>query len=182
MIDPAGNVLIPESRPVPGYEGIYRVWNTGLVQSSRLPGSGRPSNTWRDLIPRRQGSGHLAVQLCMNGVAKNCRVHALVLTAFVGPCPDGMEGCHDPDPDPSNNSLDNLRWDTRKSNSIDSKKHGRFRFGADRAHAKLTEEKVHEIRRLYRQGGLRQVDIGLMFGITQATVGKIVRRLKWAHI
>lgn len=46
-----------------------------------------------------------------------------MLTAFVGPCPDGMEGCHN-DGDPHNNRLDNLRWDTRANNARDAIRHG----------------------------------------------------------
>lgn len=46
-------------------------------------------------------------------------VHQLILETFVGPKPDGMEGCHYPDSDKSNNRLDNLRWDTHGENAKD---------------------------------------------------------------
>jgi hypothetical protein len=52
-----------------------------------------------------------------------------VLLAFVGPCPVGMECCHN-DGDCSNDKLDNLRWGTRASNSADTVAHGRCRFSA----------------------------------------------------
>lgn len=51
------------------------------------------------------------------------RVHRLVLEAFIGPCPDGMVGCHT-DGDPLNNRLDNLRWDTPSNNNRDKRAHG----------------------------------------------------------
>ncbi|MGH8035083.1 MAG: HNH endonuclease signature motif containing protein, partial [Lysobacterales bacterium] len=53
----------------------------------------------------------------------NRKVHRLVLEAFVGPCPDGMVGCHN-DGDTRNNRLSNRRWDTPGSNNRDKQVHG----------------------------------------------------------
>lgn len=64
--------------------------------------------------------GHLTVTV----FRKRRKVHRLVLTAFVGPAPDGHEGCHN-DGDPSNNTLQNLRWDTHRANALDRTRHGR---------------------------------------------------------
>lgn len=50
-------------------------------------------------------------------------VHHLVLEAFVGPRPAGMQGCHRDD-DPRNNALDNLRWDTPAGNKSDAVRRG----------------------------------------------------------
>ena len=52
------------------------------------------------------------------------RVHRLVLEAFVGPAPDGMDGCHRDD-DKDNNTLDNLYWGTRAENMADQVRNGR---------------------------------------------------------
>lgn len=46
-------------------------------------------------------------------------LHTLVMLAFVGPCPEGMEVCHN-DGNPENNALSNLRYDTRSANVTDS--------------------------------------------------------------
>ena len=63
------------------------------------------------------------VGLCREGVNEVKLVHRLVLEAFVGPCPDKKECCHN-----NGNSLDNrltnLRWDTRRANCLDSALHG----------------------------------------------------------
>lgn len=63
--------------------------------------------------------GHRAVNLC----STDCRprtvaVHRLVLEAFVGPCPPGMECCHN-NGVASDNRLCNLRWDTSSENKYD---------------------------------------------------------------
>lgn len=45
------------------------------------------------------------------------------MLAFVGPCPDGMEVCHN-DGNPENNRVENLRYGTRSDNMRDKRKHG----------------------------------------------------------
>lgn len=51
-------------------------------------------------------------------------IHRLVLEAFVGPCPDGMEGCHK-NCNTADNRLSNLRWDTKSGNAADTIRLGR---------------------------------------------------------
>jgi len=53
------------------------------------------------------------------------RVHRLVLEAFIGPAPKGTICCHN-DGDPTNNRLENLRWDTHSSNTRDAIRHGTY--------------------------------------------------------
>lgn len=62
------------------------------------------------------------VSLSKNGRVIAARIAPLVLAAFVGPCPDGMEGCHN-DGDCTNDLLSNLRWDTRSANNLDAVRH-----------------------------------------------------------
>lgn len=50
-------------------------------------------------------------------------VHRLVMEAFVGPCPDGMEVRHG-DGDPDNNHLTNLAYGTHADNARDMLRHG----------------------------------------------------------
>lgn len=115
-------------KPVTGYENFYDASDHGRVR--RLPrsveikdGSTR-TTAGKMLRPFQHGrTSHLAVKLMVNGERKRRPVHRLVLEAFVGPYPEGMECCH-ADGDPTNNHLDNLRWDTRSANSHDSVKHG----------------------------------------------------------
>lgn len=51
-------------------------------------------------------------------------VHTAVLLAFVGERPEGLEACHN-NGIPSDNRLENLRWDTRSSNRRDTILHGK---------------------------------------------------------
>lgn len=113
--------------PVPGYEGLYSVSDQGRVRAEAKVtlrnGIVQPRKQ-RMLSPVPLPRGHLKVRLVREGHTKAFLVHRLVLLAFVGPCPEGMEGCH-LDDDPANNHLSNLRWDSRSANMHDRVRNGR---------------------------------------------------------
>lgn len=67
--------------------------------------------------------GYHRVTLLRDGKRHHWMLHRLVLLTFVGPCPPGMEGCHNDD-DKSNNALTNLRWDTSSANHLDRTRNG----------------------------------------------------------
>src|SRR4051794_26778402 len=138
-------------RPIEGFAG-YRVRSDVVVESCWRRGgpNASPTDTWRLLKPTPQHRGHLAVCLVRDGEKHTRHVHRLVLEAFAGPCPGGLECCHN-DGAPANNRRENLRWDTRKANVEDSRRHGTMRLGS-RARAKLREDDVLEIRRLKAEG------------------------------
>lgn len=48
--------------------------------------------------------------------------------------------------------------------------------------AKLTNEQVLEMRRLYAEEHIRQVDLAARFGVGQSAVSAILRRRTWSHI
>lgn len=114
-----------EWRPVPGLEGIYEVSNCGRVKSLSRRDSRGHLRKEKVLKLDSQDSGHLVVGLYRPGSTrqKTYPIHRLVLEAFVGSCPEGMEGCHN-DGNPTNNHVGNLRWDTRKENQKDKVRHG----------------------------------------------------------
>ena len=110
-------------RPVPGYEGSYEVSDLGRVRSlDRRDGRGHVRRG-KLLAPRTTTRNHRSVALYRDCVRADVQVHHLVLEAFVGPRPDGLEGCHWND-DPTDNRLVNLRWDTRSQNTADSVRNG----------------------------------------------------------
>lgn len=68
-------------------------------------------------------SGHIQVVLWKHNIPHTKRVHRLMLEAFVGLCPPGMEALHWNDI-PDDNRLDNLRWGTSSENSFDLVRNG----------------------------------------------------------
>jgi hypothetical protein len=63
------------------------------------------------------------VTLYSAGFKTTLKVHTLVLKAFTGPRPLGMDGCHNED-NLADNRISNLRWDTRRENALDTQRHG----------------------------------------------------------
>jgi hypothetical protein len=121
---------------------------------------------------------YLGVRLFVGRKGYNKRIHRLVLDAFFGPCPEGLEGCHN-DGNPANNYLSNLRWDTRTANAQDAVRHGRHKtsFPKGEAHprAKLTDEQVREIRSLYSGAYGQIAALAKQFGVARQSIDMIVR-------
>ena len=104
----------PLAKPYPRHpEYIVTVW--GDVYSKPRPrtrgGFLKPKNN------RWQALQHVL------GDRSSPRVGVMVLETFVGPCPDGLECCHNNDLF-CDNRLENLRWDTHRANIADRTRHG----------------------------------------------------------
>lgn len=178
-----------EWRDVVGYEGMYLVSNKGRVRSVRRKIWN--SRCWcyqngQIMSPSLTG-GHPGLALCRDRKSKRVSVSWLVLEAFVGPRPKDYEACHFPDKDPTNNCIENLRWDTVKNNHQDKKFHGTWGKNGDTRGSKngsafLDEAKVLEIRRKYEDRDSNQTQLAAEYGVTQAMISSIVLRKNWKHI
>ena len=171
-------------KAVPGFPG-YEVSDYGRVRSfwRRIRKSqgygvdfildGRPQKV---LKGQPDKNGYDRITLYKNSQ----RVHRLMLLAFVGPCPPGMEACHD-DGKPANRKLDNLRWDTPQNNQGDRKKHGTAPIGTQNGRAKLTPSQVIEIRQMASHGQSFAA-LAIRFSVYRSTIRKIVDRKLWRHV
>lgn len=127
-------------KPVVGFEGLYEVSDHGRVRSlDRMTARGLRKGQM--MKPFALDTGHLRVRLSRDGRGSGPLVHRLVLEAFVGPCPDGQEGCHS-DGNPENNHVGNLRWATRSENQLDSVRHGTHQW-ARRTHCPRGHDLEH---------------------------------------
>lgn len=164
---------------VEGYDGLYSVTDTGLVWSHQ---GDEPR-----LIGHLSDQGYRMVHLYGRGGSSRRRVHHLVLEAFVGPRPEGME-CRHLNGNKTDNRLVNLAWGTRKENHLDNMRHGvgtvaQDQRGESNGRSKLTEEQVLEIRRLWDSGECRnQCELGRRFGVTNSQIHLIVKRKQWNHL
>ena len=110
-------------KDVVGYEGLYQVSDLGRVRSVvRNPPPVRGPRASRIMRLCRNKLG-MVVTFTVDKKGRTLPVHRLVLEAWVGPCPDGYECCHN-DGDFRNNTVSNLRWDTRSNNGRDKREHG----------------------------------------------------------
>lgn len=158
-----------------------RVWSTSRV----TPHGHRHRGKW--LRPGVLRSGYRNIVLYINSQGYTCYIHRLVLETFVGPCPEGMEVCHN-NGNRADNRLENLRWDTRQENIQDAIKHGTHNFlhlnrkGEKNGFSKLTEDKVRVIRYLYEAAKFTLADLAWQFDVHRTTIGRIVNRKRWKHL
>jgi len=151
-----------------GFEELYEVSNHGQVRSVK---TGQIKKiTFRKLDNRPY------IGLWKNAKQKIVRPYRLVLEAFVGKCPQGMECCHN-DGNPMNNNLSNLRWDTPKNNHADKVKHGTTNRGERCGTAKLTLVQVNAIRKDNR---LQRI-IAEEYGVRQSLISRIKNGVRWQH-
>lgn len=167
-------------KAIPGWEGTYEASSTGLIRSvPRLIVQrnrwGKVMKCWRATVVLRQTAnprGYLTVTLNREGRGKSgVRVHRLVALTFLGPCPEGMQVCHN-NGDQTDNRAENLRYGTPSENVHDALKHGTFSVGAKhyKYRADIDEE---EVLRLRAKGWTyRQLEDEL--GIGSGTIGRII--------
>ncbi len=170
-------------RWIKGYEGLYTISSDGTVHSYRKRIRGRPVVCLKAQHVMKPGSdGHyLGVGLCQSGKHKSFRIHRLVLEAFIGPCPAGMEACHNNNIK-TDNRLGNLRWDTHQSNQVkDGGARGIIGKGESNPMAKLNEYTVRYIKKLGADGWLHG-DIALLARTTRRNVSRIIQGERWAHV
>ncbi len=140
----------------------YRVGNDGTVWT-RIANKYH-LGPWKLKKPYKNRDGRLYVSLYNDGLQTTFSVHRLVLEAFVGPRPKGMEACHFPDPSPLNNTLKNLRWDTPSNNQKDRIVHGTYQYGEKNRLSKLNDVMIAEMQAL-REQGLSYAKIGRMYSV-----------------
>lgn len=171
---------------VAGYDGFYEVSKRGRVRSVDrvvLRGKVRQPVKGRILKPGKNAkTGYLHVCLCRRGKMKFHYVHRLVAEAFI-PNPDDLPEVNHKDLDKSNNAASNLEWKTHSGNKIHASENGvvfgRPMRGEEAGNAKLTWRKVRSIRRKYTTGRYSQKTLAAGYGVSQPTIGHIVRQETW---
>lgn len=177
-------------RDVTGWAGEYQVSNQGCVRSvdreAQVFRSGVGYETRRHkgkvLKPSASKNGYLMVSLTRPG---GCRayayVHRLVAEAFIGPCPEGFEVCHN-NGARDDNRADNLRYDTRSKNALDRHKHGTMNQARGERHFfhKLTEDDVRWIRA--NEMNMSRRSMARALGVCHGTVNSVANGKHWRHV
>lgn len=178
--------MIEQWRSVPGFEGSYEVSDHGRVRSlDRLvPGkAGAPTQRLGRIMrtgeEREVQRRYRSVELS----GTTYYVHALVLLAFVGDCPEGQQ-CRHLDGNTENNLLSNLRWGTPVENTEDRRRHGTMCCGERSHYAVLSAADVLSIR-LRTSGNPpkgTQAALAREYNVHRNTIGRIVSRRSWSHL
>lgn len=107
-------------------------------------------------------------------------VHRLVVEAFIGPCPEGLQVTHN-DGDPSNPRLENIRYTTAADNNMDKVAHGTQQYGEKNPASKLTDDSVREIRSALASGESKMSQ-ARHYGVSHKTIRNIANGIIWTHV
>jgi hypothetical protein len=159
----------------------YEISNLGRVKSSYSKNKLLKWNVQK-VSKTSDKYKYVFVKLQKNKQSFSRGVASLVLTAFVGPCPDKMEACHN-DGNSLNNCIDNLRWDSHLNNMQDCVKHGTYSsppiyVGEDSPRAKLSWVQIRAIRTREYVVGLNN-RLSEEFGVTASTISAIRSNKLW---
>lgn len=107
-------------------------------------------------------------------------VHRLIYEEAVGPVPEGMEVRHK-----CNNGMCANIWHlvvgTPLENAQDKEAHGTHSRGERSGKAKLSNEQVIEMRRLYAEGWTSYA-LSSRYGLDHSAIWRVVTGQRWAHL
>jgi len=126
-------------------------------------------------------SGYRSITMFQNKKTTSYLVHRLILETFKGSCPDGMEASHK-DGNRLNNRLDNLTWESHRSNMDRKLSHETILRGEDNPMSKLKDSDVRFIKRILKEGTIRQSKIAAIFDVSDHTISEIAINKRWKHI
>ncbi len=160
----------------------YQAGTDGSIWSSQKTWGTRFENgvAYKQLNGCINQDGYIVITLTLSGFRFHFLVHRLILLTFIGPCPEGLEACHD-NGIPDDNRLENLRYDTHRSNIHDKFKHGTVHRGEQIVQSKLTEIEVVRIKRLSELGVPGSV-LAEAFGVQRPQICRILKGERWSHI
>jgi hypothetical protein len=161
----------PGIQPIPDYPGYYARSDGAILRTVLVPLAQTPDKEGYATVMALKKNG-------TRPLAKH--VHQLMMMAFHPSKPPDMETRHK-DNDRMNPSLDNLHWGTSQDNADDRNSSGRTACGEKIHRAKLSDEKVRDIRRRYRNGEGQQ-SLAAAYKIDATVISRIVRRLAWKHV
>jgi len=177
-------------KPAPGLRGFYEVSNIGRVRRAVAIGKNRRNakiGKIRKLQPDK--NGYLTVLACLGSRkdVKLAKVHRLVVGAFIGEIPEGMQVNHK-NGVKYDNRVENLEIVTPSQNT----QHAfdvlgrKVRItnppkGEAHHHSRFTESNIREMRSLYASG-ITQVEIAERFQTRQNKISEIVLRKAWKHV
>lgn len=176
-------------KPCPEYERHYEISNFGNLRSKRvfIPNDsifGELKGTWKKQQLKNQTTnryGYKTSKLCKEGHCRRLTIHRLVAKAFL-PNPENRRQVNHIDGDKTNNRLDNLEWASHSENIRHAYATGLMNtdhlVGENSVNAKLTWEKVREIRKQLSEGA-RVKDLAQQYGVSSGTITYIKQQKTW---
>lgn len=170
-------------KEIKGFEGKYYISNTGYLKSIngkyklKFP-DGYITNGCTD------STGYKCVTLRKPGILYKVRVHSLVGEYFVHKKESTKRlVINHKDGNKLNNHEGNLEWVTDYENVRHAVDTGLMNFKGENHHyAKLTKEKVIEMRRLRNEDKLTHEEIAKRFGVCRRQAGDVINGVNWGWL
>jgi len=149
-------------KDIAGYEGHYRISNTGKIYSIK-----------RNILLKQSdlNKGYFVVKLQRNGIKKMYRVHRLVAMTFI-PNPTGLLEVNHIDEDKSNNSVTNLEWVSH----IDNVNHGTRNY---RSRESLKVSNARPIVAIFKNGITKTYssanECARLLGLSAGNINSVIR-------
>lgn len=159
----------------------HRVGDDGSLWRYRDKEYGVYTKGWNRLKGYSNKDGYSLFHINYNKRSKVWKLHTLVLLAFVGKRPDGLE-CRHLNGDPSDNRLRNLVWGTPKENGRDKVHHGRLPRGEMLHNTTLSNQDVVKIREDYYDGAMSTPALSEKYGVDDATIYSIISGMTWKSV
>ena len=169
--------MAEELRRIPGFQN-YAISCDGLTVKNIITGKA---------LKAKREKGYLMTALYDDsGKQRRKGVHNLVAWSWIGPPPSPKHEVAHNDGSKDFNHFENLRWDTRKGNHADLKKHGTSVSGSRNGRAKLNEAAAAEIRRTLKpEAGKKRLPRGSVkaaakkFGVNRNIISLVAYGRAW---
>jgi hypothetical protein len=157
----------------------YEVSEDGRVRRC-VKGRNRPTGYL--LKPAVDRYGYLYYKLAdASGKIRHATAHQLVTLTFIGPRPTPQHEAAHSDGNSRHNHWSNLSWKLPAGNRLDAVQHGSF-SGERNGRARLTADKVLEMRRIFPGSGLTFEAIGAQYGIGETAAREAILGISWSHL
>lgn len=110
------------------------------------------------------------------------RVHRIVAFLYLDN-PENKPQVNHKDGNKLNNHVDNLEWCSMAENHRHAFENGirKAKKGSECSYAKLKEQDIPEIKRMYREGILQRV-IAKKFGVSLSTINGVIKNRRWKSV
>lgn len=170
-------------KDVKGWNGKYLISNHGRFKS--IGGKYKKSLPDGYISTGAKGyAGYKSVTMRDHGRLFQVRIHTLVGEHFIEKPESDVRLCiNHKDGNKTNNHFENLEWVTGADNVRHAVRTGLFNIkGEKHPHAKLTCEKVIEMRRLRNDEKWTHQKIADTFGVNRRQAGDVINGVNWGWL
>lgn len=169
-------------KDIVGFEGIYKISNTGRVVSlpkTKIECGRKSGNELKEKIGR---AGYIYVALRKDKKQNNYLIHRLIAKAFIPntnnkPCINHINSIR------TDNRIENLEWCTYSENNSHAHKvggQGKY-VGEKHSQSKLTKLQVEEIRAKYKKYKYTMIMLSLEYGASKSAIQAIINNKTWKN-